>query len=80
MQAHIWGSTFCVDGKVYIGDEDGDVVVLADDKVKKVITEVNMGAPVYSTPIVANGTMYVGSQTHLFAIAEGAKPVAAEKK
>ena len=80
MQAHIWGSTFVVDGKVYIGDEDGDVVVLADAKEKKVLNEINMGAPVYSTPIVANGTMYIGTQTHLFAIAEGAKPVAAEKK
>ena len=80
MQAHIWGSTFVVDGKVYIGDEDGDVVVLADAKEKKVLNEINMGAPVYSTPIVANGTMYVGTQTHLFAIAEGAKAVSAEKK
>ena len=35
----------------------------------------NVGAPVYSTPIVANGVMYIGSQTHLFAISEGGKPV-----
>ena len=75
MQAHMWGSTFVVDGKVYVGDEDGDFVVLAAAKEKKVLSEVNMGAPVYSTPIVANGTMYIGSQTHLYAIAEGAKPV-----
>jgi hypothetical protein len=34
-----------------------------------------MGAPIYSTPIVANGTMYIGTQTHLYAIGEGAKPV-----
>ena len=39
-----------------------------------------MGAPVYSTAVVANGTMYVASQTHLFAIAEGAKPVAPGEK
>ncbi len=75
MQAHMWGSTFVADGKVYVGDEDGDFVVLAVAKEKKVISEVNMGAPVYSTPIVANGTMYVGTQTHLYAIGEGAKPV-----
>jgi outer membrane protein assembly factor BamB len=80
MQAHMWGSTFVVDGKVYVGDEDGDVVVLASDKTKKVLSEVNMGAPVYSTPIVANGIMYVGSQTHLFAIGAGAKPVTAAAK
>ena len=74
MQAHMWGSTFVVDGKVYVGDEDGDVVVFAVAKEKKVLSELNVGAPVYSTAIVANGTMFLASQTHLFAIAEGAKP------
>jgi outer membrane protein assembly factor BamB len=76
MQAHMWGSTFVVDGKVYVGDEDGDFVVFAVAKEKKVLSDVNMGAPIYSTPIVANGVMYVGTQTHLYAIGEGAKPVA----
>jgi hypothetical protein len=28
-------------------------VILASSKEKKVLTEVNMGAPIYSTPIVA---------------------------
>src|SRR6185436_8629927 len=74
MKAHMWGSTFVVDGKVYVGDEDGDVVVLGATKDMKVLSEVNVGAPVYSTAIVANGTLYLGSQTHLFAIAAGAKP------
>lgn len=79
MKAHMWGSTFVADGKVYVGDEDGDFVVLKADRTMKVISETNLGAPVYSTPIVANGTMYVGSQTHLFAIAAGAKPTGVEK-
>ncbi len=68
MKAHMWGSTFVADGKVYVGDEDGDFVVLAATKEKKLISETNFGAPIYSTPIVANGVMYVGSQTHLFAL------------
>lgn len=79
MKAHMWGSTFVADGKVYVGDEDGDFVVLKADRTMKVVSETNLGAPVYSTPIVANGTMYVGSQTHLFAIAAGAKPTGIEK-
>ncbi len=79
MKAHMWGSTFVADGKVYVGDEDGDVVVLKADRTLKLISETNVGAPVYSTPIVANGTMYIGSQTHLFAIGAGAKPVGIEK-
>lgn len=75
MQAHMWGSTFVADGKVYVGDEDGDFLVFASAREKKILSEVNMGAPVYSTPIIANGVMYVGTQTHLYAIGEGATPV-----
>lgn len=73
MKAHMWGSTFVADGKVYVGDEDGDFVILPakkdfDPKKDKPIFETNLGAPIYSTPVVANGVMYVGSQTHLYAI------------
>ena len=75
MQAHMWGSTLVADGKVYVGDEDGDFVVLASSKEKKILSECNLNAPIYSTPIVANGLMYVGTQTHLYVIGEGATPV-----
>ena len=55
MKAHMWGSTLVADGKVYVGDEDGDFVVLAASKEKKLLSETNLGAPIYSTPVVANG-------------------------
>jgi outer membrane protein assembly factor BamB len=29
MKAHMWGSTLVADGKVYVGDEDGDLVVFS---------------------------------------------------
>ncbi len=73
MKAHMWGSTFLADGKVYVGDEDGDFVILAATKEKKLISETNLGSPIYSTPIVANGVMYVGTQTHLFTVHDSAK-------
>ncbi|MBM3821767.1 MAG: pyrrolo-quinoline quinone [Verrucomicrobia bacterium] len=66
MKAHMWGSTLVADGKVYVGDEDGDFVVMAASKDKKILSESNLNAPVYSTPIVANGVIYVQSNTHLF--------------
>jgi outer membrane protein assembly factor BamB len=73
MKAHMWGSTFVADSKVYVGDEDGDFVVLAATKEKKVISETNLGAAVYGTPIVANGTVYMQSNTHLFAFSDPTK-------
>ena len=69
LKAHIWGSTLVADGKVYIGDEDGDLEVFAASKEKKLISVTNLGAPVYSTPVAANGVLYVSSNTHLFAFA-----------
>jgi len=67
MKAHMWGSTLVADGKLYVGDEDGDFVVLAATKEKKILSETNLGAPVYGTPVVANGVLYFQSNTHLFA-------------
>jgi outer membrane protein assembly factor BamB len=73
MKAHMWGSTLVADGKVYVGDEDGDLVVLAASKELKVLSECNLGAPIYSTPVVANGVLYVASNTHLYAFHDSAK-------
>ncbi len=78
MKAHMWGSTLVADGKVFLGDEDGDFVVLAADKSLKVLSETNLGAPIYSTPVVANGTLYVSTQTHLFVVGANAVPVGSD--
>jgi outer membrane protein assembly factor BamB len=67
--AAIWGSPFVVDGKVYLGDEDGDVVILEHGKTLKVIRELNMGSAVYGTIVPANGTIYLNNRSQLFAIA-----------
>jgi outer membrane protein assembly factor BamB len=70
MFAAIWGSPMVIDGKVYLGDEDGDVTVLAADKALKVIAENNMGSSVYSTAVPANGTLFIVNRNQLFALAE----------
>jgi outer membrane protein assembly factor BamB len=67
LKAHIWGSTLVADGKVYLGDEDGDLMVFEASKEKKLLSTTNLGAPVYSTPVTANGVLYISSNTHLFA-------------
>jgi outer membrane protein assembly factor BamB len=71
MFAAVWGSPIVIDGKVYLGDEDGDVVVMQAGKEKKVIAEMNMGNSVYSTPVPANGALFIANRNQLFKIAEG---------
>ncbi|MCG8652204.1 MAG: PQQ-binding-like beta-propeller repeat protein, partial [Pirellulales bacterium] len=68
--AAVWGSPYVVDGKVIIGDEDGDVTVLKAGRTMEVLSEPNMGNTVYSTPVVANGVMYIMTRSHVYAIAE----------
>ena len=68
MLAAVWGSPFIVDGKVYLGDEDGDIAVMAHSKEKVVIAEMNMGSAVYATVVPANGTLFLNNRSQLFAI------------
>ena len=72
MFAAIWGSPIVIDGKGYLGDEDGDITILNADKTLKVIAENNMGSSVYSTPVPANGTLFIVNRSELVALAEGA--------
>jgi outer membrane protein assembly factor BamB len=70
MLAAVWGSPAWIDGKVYLGDEDGDVTVLKAGKELEVIAEMNMENAVYSTPVAANGVLYLNNRTTLFALQE----------
>jgi outer membrane protein assembly factor BamB len=69
MLAAVWGSPLVVDGKVYMGDEDGDVVILQAGPKTKVLAEMNMGNSIYSTPVPANGVLYIANRNQLFALA-----------
>ena len=71
--AAVWASAFAADGKVYLGDEDGDVAVLRAGKQLEVLGEHTLGAAVYSTPVVRDGVMYVLTRNRLWALKEGAQ-------
>ena len=81
-EAAIWGSCLAVDGKIYIGDEDGYVHILKQGKELKEIAKLDMGGSVYTAPVAANGVLYVNTRRALFAIKEGAKsdPPPTDKK
>jgi outer membrane protein assembly factor BamB len=68
MFAAVWGSPMVADGRVYLGDEDGDVVIVQPGKELKVLGEMNMGSSVYATPVAANGTLFVSNRNQLYAL------------
>jgi outer membrane protein assembly factor BamB len=72
MLAPVWGSPLVADGKVYLGDQDGDVAVLKAGPEMKKISEIDMGNSVCSTPVPANGVLYIMTRSELYAIAGSA--------
>lgn len=64
---HIWASPMAVDGKVLVGNEEGELHVLAATKEYKEVGTVEFGSPLYGSPIIANGIMYVATQSHVYA-------------
>jgi outer membrane protein assembly factor BamB len=76
MLSAVWGSPLVADGKVYLGDEDGDVAVFQAGKKFKNIAKMGMGSSVYSTPVPANGVLYIMNRSELYAIADTGRQTA----
>ncbi len=69
--AAVWGSAFVADGKVYIGDEDGDLAVFKTGTKLELLNETNMGAAIYTTPVAKDGVIYIVTRNKLYAIQDG---------
>jgi outer membrane protein assembly factor BamB len=83
----IWSSPYCVDGKVYIGTQDGDVIIFAQGKERKYyldgkvevasaqnskrLPSASMDDNEVGTPVAANGVLFITTKSKLFAIANG---------
>jgi outer membrane protein assembly factor BamB len=71
-----WGSPTIVNDHVLVGDEDGDLAIfqvsadpeLSLDKDHLVLREINLNNSIYSSPTVADNTIYIATRTHLFAV------------
>ncbi|MFN0054916.1 MAG: PQQ-binding-like beta-propeller repeat protein [Planctomycetales bacterium] len=72
MLASSWSTPLIAGDKVYIADLDGDICVFELSNKMNLISETNIGIPVYSTPVAANGVLYVATFNMLYALKEGA--------
>jgi len=68
LKSSVWSSPYWVDGRVFVCSEDGDVVILAHGRDLKVLATIEMDEFVRSTPVAANGTLYVATRSKLYAI------------
>jgi len=67
-EAHVWGCTLVADRKVYAGNGKRHPRGSRDGPRKKVLASIDMKDPIYSSPVAANGVLYVATQSQLYAI------------
>ena len=61
-------SPVAADGKIYLSNEDGDMLVIAAGATFKHLATNSMGEPLMATPALSEGVMYVRGSHTLFAI------------
>ena len=71
-KGHIHGSPLIVDGKVYVGNEEGEVHILPLSREKHAAVEVDVDWPIGPGMVFANGVLYMMTNEGLFAIQEPA--------
>jgi outer membrane protein assembly factor BamB len=69
IKTDIWGSPLYAGGKIYLAAEDGNLYIFAPGREKKLLAEIDMGEGLKSTPVAANGVLYVTTVSKVYAIA-----------
>ena len=67
-KGEMFASTLVADGKVYVGTRRGDFWILAADREKRIIASIDLDSPTCSTPVAANGVLYVATLEQLHAV------------
>ncbi len=63
-----WSSALVADGKVYVGSRGSDFWIIEEGKELKVLSSIKLDGPICSTPVAANGVLYVSTMYRLYAI------------
>jgi outer membrane protein assembly factor BamB len=66
----MWGGPLAADGKLFFGNKDSFFILSTGKKIE-LLSKVRLGNPVYSTPIVANGAVYIASNRYLYVASLG---------
>jgi len=68
MKMDSWSSALAADGKVYVGSRGGDFWILKNSKVLEILDSIKLDSPVHSTPVAANGVLYISTMNKLYSI------------
>jgi len=68
-----YASPLAADGKVYLGTRSGSFYIFAATREKKLLNLIELGDPVSSTTVAANGVLYVAAMSRLYAVHKAGK-------
>jgi outer membrane protein assembly factor BamB len=64
----IWASPYYMDGKVYMGVDNGDLLIFKAGKEDNAPLKIDMAASMKGPPVAANGVLFVNNGSMLYAI------------
>ncbi|HVF89932.1 MAG TPA: PQQ-binding-like beta-propeller repeat protein [Blastocatellia bacterium] len=64
-------SPVAFDGMIFLTSEDGETFVLKSGPKLEVLRTNSVGEPVYASPAIANGNIYIRGEKNLYCISEG---------
>ena len=70
LRGEMWASPYFADGKVYLGSRRGDFCIFEASKEKKLLALIEMGVPISATATAANGTLFIATMRHLYAVSD----------
>lgn len=68
LKAGVWGSAMYADGRVFLAVDDGHVFVFAHGRACNLLTTLDMDEDMNTTPVAANGVLYLATRSKLVAI------------
>jgi outer membrane protein assembly factor BamB len=68
LKASVWGSPSYIDGRIYVGSDDGMSIFAPGKEQKEPIRTIDMGTQIKSTPVAVHGVLYVQTLSQLYAI------------
>lgn len=68
LRSRCYASPLIVDRKIYAATDDGDVFIFQLSKEKRLLARHSFPAPVFASPIYANGTLYITTTEQIYAI------------
>lgn len=69
-----WSSALVADNKVYVGSRGSDFWILDEGKKLNVLDSKKLDSPIHSSPVAANGVLYISTMNRLYAIKQKKQP------